>query len=277
MKRKTKRLIVLCVILFILIIVSLLFARSRIGIALLKSKKHFITYQLDNRVLYEPGAEENAAKIVELLNSSIAKVEQKQFLPFKKPFLVYVCNTQESLNEYIAHPPEAKVVGVSVLGNVMISPRAFQPNLILSYDEVLLHELSHLHLRQRLGYFGFIRNAPAWFHEGLANMVAHEDIDEWNIEDVKKALSNGIHFTPEDKGTTFKMKRVWDYGIDYRLFHKQNALFVKFLNEKDSAAFKKFLLDILNGIKFPDSISRHYGKNVKVLWEEFEEEIMLRN
>lgn len=148
MERKTKKLILLFTILFILVLLSLFFARNWVGIALLKSKKHFISHQLDNRVLYEPGAKDNAAKIAELLPTAIEKVEQKQFLPFKESFHVYVCNTQKSLNEYIAHPTVAKVVGASVLGNVFISSRAFRSDLIYTYDEVLLHELSHLHLRQ---------------------------------------------------------------------------------------------------------------------------------
>lgn len=58
------------------------------------------------------------------------------------------------------------------------------------------------------------------------------------------------------------------------MFHNQTTLFVSFLCEKDSTAFRKLILDILNEQVFAVSVSKHYGKNIKKLWQEFVDDLL---
>ena len=44
---------------------------------------------------------------------------------FSDDFTVYMCNTQESLNAYIAAPPGSPIRGTAVRGDVYLSPSAF--------------------------------------------------------------------------------------------------------------------------------------------------------
>lgn len=104
MIKKKKRFIIPGIIAVLLLAGAVVFVRSPFGIALLKSKSHFITHPSDTRVLYEPGAETYADKIAAFLPEAIKRVEQGHFKPFSKPFNVYVCYTQESHNEFVANP-----------------------------------------------------------------------------------------------------------------------------------------------------------------------------
>src|SRR6266702_2976930 len=75
-------------------------ALTRTGIASLKYTSHFIKLDSDNRVLYEPGAEELARQVGRSLPTSIAAVEKEQFLPYAKEVQVYVCTSQESYESF---------------------------------------------------------------------------------------------------------------------------------------------------------------------------------
>jgi hypothetical protein len=81
---------------------------------------------------------------------------------------------RKSLNEFLANPPGTAPRGAAAMGDVYIGPRAFSFFGYDTHKESLMHELSHLHLKQRLGYFGFgVKiKIPVWFSEGLANNIA---------------------------------------------------------------------------------------------------------
>ncbi|MEE9270917.1 MAG: hypothetical protein V3V49_11730 [Candidatus Krumholzibacteria bacterium] len=258
-------------ILFGILLVAggLALSRTTVGIALLKSRSHFLAHELDGRVLYEPGAENFATPIAEYLKEAVEKIERDHGLPFKRSFAVYVCSSRESFNEFIADPQGGRVRGASIRGNVFVSLSAFSFEGRDTHKETLLHELSHLHLRQRLGFFGTRRRVPVWFHEGLANMVAGSGGEGISDTRALVAILSGEHFVPDSKGTLLLMKRAGDYGLDYPMFHKQSGMFVTYIRDAYPDNFKRFLLDIQNGAAFAASFSERFRMDPVGMWQEF--------
>ena len=125
--------IALCDAALVIAVALVEFCRSPYRTALLKPKDHFIVHSGDNGILYEPGAEDH--------------------------------------DEFVAHPSSYPIRGPVLLGNVFTAQSAFDFQNMDTHREPLLHELSHLHLLQHLGFFGY-RKIPIWFTEGLANCLA---------------------------------------------------------------------------------------------------------
>ena len=275
MRKKRKRLIILSIIGIIILAGAVFFVRSPIGIALLKSKKHFKTSDIDKRVRYEPGAEEFADKIARYLPEAVQTVENGHFLPFKKPFKVYVCATQKSLNEFLADPPGAAPRGAAALGNVYIGPRAFSFFGYDTHKESLMHELSHLHLSQRSGYFGFgVRiKIPVWFSEGLANCIAGSGGEGIEDKEAIDAILAGKHFVVDEKGTFLRPFHKAFPGLSGPMFHKQDKMFVKYIIDSNPRKYKQFLLEIQNGASFAKSFSTNFGITVSGMFERFKENL----
>lgn len=269
MRKKRKKYIILGIIGLIILVIAVIFVRSRIGIALLKSKAHFKTSHIDERVRYEPGTEEFAEKIARFLSEAVGTVEKGHLLPFKKPFIVYVCSTQKSCNEFIATPPGTAPRGAAALGNVYIAPRAFSFFGYDTHKESLMHELAHLHLWQRLGYFGIKRKIPVWFSEGLANNIAGSGGEGITEKEAIDALLQGRHFLLEEKGPLFRAFHKAFPGISGRMFHKQNKMFVKYIKDTYPGNYKQFLLEIQQGESFAKSFSANFGTTVSEMFERF--------
>lgn len=69
---------------------------TRQSIAVLRSTDHFVTHKNDSSVLFEPGAEDYANKVVLFLPSAIQQVGEKQYRSFAKPVRIYICASRES-------------------------------------------------------------------------------------------------------------------------------------------------------------------------------------
>lgn len=276
MMKKKKRFIILSIFAVLLLVGAVVFVRSPIGIALLKSKSHFITHAADNRVLYEPGAETYADKMAAFLPEAIKRVEEGHFKPFSKPFKVYVCYTQKGHNEFIANPTTYPIRGAALLGDVFIAPSAFYFNQMDTHRESLIHELSHLHLSQSFGFFASGK-IPPWFSEGLANCIASKVGDGiTNIEESEAvhAILNGKHLIPEEKGGLFRAFHKAFPGITGQMFHKQNKMFVEFIMTRHPATFKPFLVELQEDkSSFAQCFYVHFNTTVQGMWELFKESI----
>jgi hypothetical protein len=271
-RKISKRHIILLVIVCVLIVGFAAISQTFIGKALFKSTKHFIPLDSDSRVLYEPGSEENAMKISSLLDQAIEKVETEHNLPFLHPFKVYVCNTQRSINEYVGQRGDIGPSGTAVRSDVFLAPKAFN---FAGNDEskgVLIHEASHLHIKQRVGYWGVIRDIPVWFHDGLAVIVSNESTIYITDKDAIDSINSGIHFTPDEKGTSFRLKRANDYGMNLKMFYKQSGIFVRFIKSNYPDEFKEFLVDIQEGKNFADSFEQRFNLTITEMWDRFERE-----
>ena len=269
--RKSK----VAVIIFASITLILLvwFFLSPYSTALLKSKSHFIQHPLNEIILYEPGAEEYADRIALYLPRAIERVEQVHGLPFEEVFKIYVCNTQKSFNEFTAITASPYPIrGTALLGDVLIAPSAFNFIGRDTHNETLMHELSHLHFQQRLGFFER-RKLPVWFNEGFADYVA----GSWGegIEDSEAIdfILSGNHFILEEEGEIFGSFNSALNGLSGPMFHKQAKMFVTYIIESDSLKFKSFVRKIQTGESFSETFNNVLGSRIQFKWVQFLEQL----
>jgi len=252
-----------------LVIIGLtLLIRSPYWIAMTKSQDQFIQSKTNERMFFEPGAEEISNQIEAFLPEAIKMIEQKYGLPFKDSFKVMVCATQKSLNEYIAGSSPYPIRGAVLGGNVYISPSAFSFSGIDTHKESLLHELSHLHLRQRLGFFKE-RKIPVWFREGLADVFSGSGGEGVNEHEVMEYLLAGKTFIPLNKSGIFNSFDQSRNGLSGPMFHKQAKMFVEYIISTDPKKFNSFLLALQQGEDFEKAFYQVLNSQVDQKWQQF--------
>jgi len=246
------------------------FFLSPYSTALLKSKSHFIKHQKSDIVFYEPGAENYADSIALYLPKAAERVEQVHGLPFEESFKIYVCNTQKSFNEFTANTSSSPypIRGTALLGDVLIAPSAFNFIGTDTHKETLIHELSHLHFQQRLGFFER-RKIPVWFNEGLADYVAGSGGEGIEYREAINFILSGNTFVPEEEGEIFGTINKASNGLSGPMFHKQVKMFVTFIIESDSLKFNSFLREILNGESFSESFYNKMNSRIQDKWRLF--------
>jgi hypothetical protein len=239
----------------------------RQSIAVLRSTDHFVKHQNDSRILFEPGAEDFANKIVQFLPSAVQQVEERQYHPFAKPVQVYICASRESFAQMYGADVRA-----GVLTKLFLSPRIFEEG-----DEVarmyLAHELSHLHIQDQIGIYKTSR-LPFWFKEGLATYVsggggAHTVTDEQVVDSIK----SGKYFVPNETGGFIFQKTASDWGLNHHMFYRQSMMFINYLATTNESGYRKLLLSVESGERFSTALQAAYNKKLEDLWKEFRKEI----
>lgn len=252
-----------------LVIAGIWLAGSRVGQALTKSRKHFIEHPVDQRILFEPGAEEMADSFALFLPDAIRMVEDAQIFPFKETFRVYICNSQERFNEYLALTGSFYPVRGAVLwGNILIAPSAFIFMGMDTHRETMIHELSHLHFRQRLGRLKE-RRIPVWFREGYADLVAGSGGEGVTETEAVQMILSGEHLIPEESSGLFRPFQKAQNGLTGPAFHRQAKMFVSYLAEKDTVLFGLLIKDLQEGIPFADAYIHLTGEDIQSSWIQF--------
>ena len=245
----------------------------RSTVAYFRSTDHFIVYPQDPRVLFEPGAEAFIPEVVAALPPAIEKVASGQYLPFSEPVRVYLCASDESYYRLTGTKACAVVTHKLFLSRTLLE----EPQIVPLY---LTHELSHLHLHQRLGIWR-LQKLPPWFKEGLAALVsggggAQRVTDSQAIE----AMNQGHTFIPDEGRGVLASLFFPRYGsywhLENQMFYHQAMLFVGFLREKDEAAFRRMLLGIQSGSPFAVSLEKAYGLPLADLWRHYLQEIKVQ-
>lgn len=228
--------------------------------------KGFASLSNDARVWHEIAAESYAQEVSNLLDTAITKVETTHGLPFDRPPRVFVCATAPCFKQLVPVPGYTAAV---LPGEIL----ALSPRLDLEENErlpgILAHELSHLHLGQRLGHY--TADLPIWFHEGLASLVADGGGAEFSSdEEVCNAWDSGrrIDFSLID--TAKKRHRAADFKMSIHQFYRQAWRFLEYLRRRDPTGFTAMLRDIQNGKPFTTAVSDTYQTNLERLGLEFE-------
>lgn len=253
----------------VLAVVFLMASRSPVFAALTRSTSAFTPSATDPRVRFEAGAQDQAAQVATFLGEAVAIIEAEQGRPFKKPFLVYVCATQPSLNEFLANPPMAPIRGAVRFGDVFLAPSAFLWHGQDLHRESLLHELSHLHLRQHLGFLASRGRVPSWFHEGLADLVSGAGGEGVAEAEAMKAIQSGRALNPEPTGRLWTLRRIADNGLGGPMFHRQSRMFLAYIRDRDPSAFRGFLRDLLEEKELAGPFRAHFGLGTEEMWQEF--------
>jgi hypothetical protein len=262
--RPSKRLIVIVgsalmlggAIAFLLVVLAPLF----------RSTDGFQTHAEETRVRFEHGAEHAATVVARALPDAMAEIERTHFGAFTKPVEIYVCASTASFERYGFHAAGAG--GFVLNGRLFISPKS--QNTPERLPRLLMHELSHLHFEQRLGFIAFARHVPGWFKEGIATHFSGGSGAE-NVSEAKarEAIACGNVFRLETRGSLRSPQTGARDGLNPHLFYRQSALFVAFLARKNPGAFERLVREIQARRSFSAAIERAYGHDARALWKEF--------
>lgn len=225
------------------------------------------------RVRAEPGAEAFAHRVAPHVASCVTRVETGHYRRFAQPVAIYVCATAHSFSAHSGASTAPKGV---VNERLFLNPRLFDtPERI---PRILAHELSHLHLVQQLGGYGYHVRLPAWFQEGLATLVADGGgAENVTAEEARQALRVGLRIDPTVSEGLFRRKtadywfgdKITDPAKRQHLFYRQSMLFMGYLRTTDEARFRQFLLRVQDGGDFAESVRAAYARSLDELWQQF--------
>jgi peptidase MA superfamily protein len=222
------------------------------------------------RVLYEPGARDYAERVAAALPTAVARVEATHYLPFASGVKVYVCGSDECFRGIVPDPPNL-TAAVAYDNRLVLHPRLFdrEPERL---QPILRHELSHLHLGQRIGHYS--PAVPVWFHEGLACHAAGGGGADLVTEDqARDAITAGRNFLPDathDPGTR-KYARYWN--LDVSVFYREATMLVEQMEKSGEERFRAFLLAIQNGTNFDLAFSGAYGTGANAFARDYFEQL----
>ncbi len=258
----------LAVFLFLLVAFLSGCAAMQIVSAHFASTDHFIALAADNRIKYEPGAENFAALVSLALDQAIQQVEAKHYRAFQQPVVVYVCNTAQSFAR-LSGQKETIRGGVHPTQGLFLNPVLL--NRPASIAPVLTHELSHLHLNQQ-HQMNFV-DYPAWFNEGLATFVADgSGADAVTEAEARQQIATGNIFPPHQSGSRLSLDQtgpLLGMANGSHMFYRQSMMFIAFLQQRDEQGFKQFLLELQDGEFFSTAFSRTLGGDVAALQKQF--------
>jgi len=233
---------------------------------LFRQTDHFVLFPDDNRIRIEPGAAHFAELISPHIAEAIKKVEAAHYAPFVSQPTIYVCATNEGYYRLTGQRAPA-----TVTNKLYLSPELFQGQRPI--DRYLAHELSHLHLVQRLGLFGCLR-LPEWFKEGLAELASNGATGSSVVVcDALRAIHGGHTFIPDEGRNVVSAVLFPRYGsywhLENRMFYRQSMLFVEFMRAQNEGAFQGFLVDLAGGTEFKKALQDAYHGDIPMLWGSF--------
>ncbi|MEW5770122.1 MAG: hypothetical protein AB1831_07115 [Pseudomonadota bacterium] len=226
----------------------------------------FLPLAADARVWHEAGGEAYAGEAAALLDDAIARVEAVHGLPFLRPPRLLVCHTPACYRRLM---PVAAYTAVVLPGERLL----LSPKLELEERErlpgILAHELSHLHLAQRLGHY--TTALPVWFHEGLASLAGEGGGAEFSSdEEACGAWDAGrrIDFTRLD--SPGKRHRAADFKLSIHQFYRQSWRFMAYLRRRAPAAFAALLSQVQAGKDLTAAVANAYNADLERLSLEFD-------
>jgi hypothetical protein len=235
------------------------------GESFFRSTDDFLIKNNDGRIFYEPGAENLAVQLQPYLDDAIATVEDGHHRKFPQPVVVQICAHAQRFSALSGTSPKANGAVHPTHGLLLNASLFTTPQLIKG---VLTHELSHLLMRQQLG-FSYYASAPAWFHEGFAEMLANSSqLDKVSEPEARTLILSGRLIQAKDSGSFFSYDTSESFGdLPYPryVFYRQSVMFVSWLKQRDEAQFKKFLLSIQDGTSFHDAFHQSFGGSVEAL------------
>jgi hypothetical protein len=239
---------------------------TALAYAACRSTSRFAPDRHDSSVMFEPGAERLAQVVAESLPQACKTVEEQQYRPFSAPVRVYVCASLDSFESYC--PGRRKAAGCVINKRLFLSPKLEStPERV---PKIITHELSHLHLQQRVGAIRLQIATPPWFQEGLAVYVSSGGGAESVSEDqARQSIADGKHLVPEESGSLFFRQEAPVHGLSHHMFYRQSAMFIDYLKRSDEQHFKALLAGVDRGDTLGTAFAHAYGRSLNEIWREF--------
>jgi hypothetical protein len=265
-KKKTWAILVVAGVLVAAAVLVLMQPRARAALRLVRG---FSQLDADPRVRFEPGAEALAGAVATALPAAVRRVEECQSGTFERPFRVYVCASHESFTSHIGEPVSSPVRGIAFPWDIWVSPKAFSFRGKDTHRETVMHELSHLHLGQMLGWWRRTRGVPSWFQEGLADWVADTGDEQVSRREACEAIAGGHRIMLDESGRLPFPRRPDSYGMSWPMFHMQSRMFVEYLRSRDADAFGRFVAAVVRGVEFRSAFSDNFREGLSDAWKDF--------
>ena len=215
----------------------------------------FVPLAEDNRVWVEQGAEDYGRRVSEKLDAAIAKVEAAHYLAFAETPRVHVCGSDTCFKRYVLTPR----LSAAVIPNnrLILSPNLYGRES-WRLENLLVHELAHLHVGQRVGHYHY--NIPVWFHEGWASLTAEGGGAEFATdEQALEAARTGKRIDLSVRDVPDKRHRAGAFGLDIHLFYRQAMLVVAHLKRMDPDGFRRLVMAVQDNQDFEISFWNIYG------------------
>ena len=215
----------------------------------------------DDRVRHQDGGEIQAARVAGLLDAAVARVESVHGLPFLRPPQVHVCVTMTCFQRLV---PGTGYSAAVLPGDLLVlSPSLFERESD-RLPGILTHELSHLHLGQRLGHY--TPWLPVWFHEGLATHVAKGGGAEFASDlQARVAWEEGRQVDFSRLDVPGRRHRAGEFGLNIHEFYRQSWRFMAYLEQRDPAAFAAMLAAIQADTDITISVADAYNAGLERL------------
>ena len=209
----------------------------------------------DNRVWVEQGAEEYGRRVSEKLDAAIAKVEAAHYLAFAETPRVHVCGSDTCFQRYVMTPRLSAAV---IPNNQLILSPNLDGREKWRLQKLLVHELAHLHLGQRVGHYHY--SIPIWFHEGWASLTAEGGGAEFATdEQALEAARNGKRIDLAARDVPDKRHRANAFDLDIHVFYRPAMLMVTDLKQSDPVGFRSLVLALQENQDFEISFWNIYG------------------
>lgn len=223
------------------------------------SVSQFRTLHSDARIHYEDGGEAFAERVAAALPQSIQQVEATHASGFSAAIDVYVCVSAPCFTRYVSTP---NLSGATLRGNRIFLAPQLNAQEAHRLQPLLTHELSHLHLSQRLGHY--TPEVPIWFHEGLATLAAQGGGAEYASDlQAISAIRQGKMFAPEQMDQRDQRHTAAFWGLDIHTFYRQSLLFVRYLREQSQARFEDLLQGVLDQQDFALAFGNAYNMSLQ--------------
>lgn len=224
----------------------------------------------DRRIAFQAGAKQMALNVQRYLDEKAAIVARRQYARFSKPINVFVLNSEQSAKRFCA---SRLARGCVVNQRLFVTKRAKG-----TLPQLIQHELSHLHLEQRLGMYRHHSEIPAWFQEGLAVFVSDgAGAEKATFASAINGLRSNKSITPNARRSLLFPKKAAQFGLTNAMFYTQSGIFVKYLHHQNPTKFKRLVTAISRGNAFAPSIRAIYGRPLRNIWLGFKSEVATSN
>ncbi len=122
---------------------------------------------------------------------------------FRKGVTIFLC---ESSDQYY-HLTWNRAMGSAMMGRIVLNPEMYGTSM--SLYSALAHEMSHLYMSHRYGYFPSVFLLPKWFDEGCATMMQ-------DYSYAARHMNNYLKQNPELVSVT-SLKHPWNWQTMVRM------------------------------------------------------------